>query len=85
MYAYVSCCKSSEDIHEMVEDAMKALQTVNNDNRAILESRYEWMLSKFYWYMNDKQKAQYHIHQSMLIQTVNQVAPGEDTLITLLW
>ena len=55
--------KSSEDIHEMVEDAMKSLQTVNNDNRAILESRCEWMLSKFYWYMNDKQKAQYHIDQ----------------------
>ena len=81
-YAYVNCCKSSEDIHEMVEDAMKSLQTVNNDNRAILESRCEWMLSKFYWYKNDKQKAQYHIDQSMLIQTVNQVAPGEDTLLT---
>ena len=83
-YAYVNCCISSEDIHEMVEDVMKALQTVNNDNRVILESIYrcEWMLSKFYWYMNDKQKAQYHIDQSMLIQTVNQVAPGEDTLLT---
>ena len=81
-YAYVNCCKSSENIHEMVEDAMKSLQTVKNDNRAILESRCEWMLSKFYWYMNDKQKAQYHIDQSMLIQTVNQVAPGEDTLLT---
>ena len=81
-YAYVNCRKSSEDIHEMVEDAMKSLQSINNDNRAILESRCEWMLSKYYWYMNDKQKAQYHIDESMLIQAANQVAPGEDTLLT---
>ena len=53
-HAYVNCCKSSEDIHKMVEDAMKSLQTVNNDNIAIPGSRCEWMLSKFYWYMNDK-------------------------------
>ena len=45
-YAYVNCRKSSKDMHEMVEDAMKLLQTINIDNSAILESRCEWMLSK---------------------------------------
>ena len=81
-YAYVNCRKSSKDMHEMVEDAMKLLQTINNDNSAILESRCEWMLSKYYWYMNDKQNAQYHIDRSMLIQGINRVAPGKDTLLT---
>ena len=81
-YAYVNCHKSPQEIDDMVEDAMKSLQTVDNDNRAILESRCEWMLSKYYWYMNDKKKAQYHIDESLLIQTANQVAPGEDTLLT---
>ena len=66
----------------MVKDAMKSLQAVESDNKAILESRCEWMLSKYYWYMNDKQKAQHHIDESMLIQAANQVAPGEDTLLT---
>ena len=81
-YAYVNCHKSPEQINDMVKDAMKSLQPIESDNRAILESRCEWMLSKYYWYMNDKQKAQYHIDQSMLIQTAHQVAPEEDTLLT---
>ena len=81
-YAYVNCHKSPQEIESMVEDAMKSLQAVESDNRAILESRCEWMLSKYYWYMNDKQKAKDHIDESMLIQTANQVAPGEDTLLT---
>ena len=81
-YAYVNCHKSPEQIDGMVKDAVKSLQPIESDNRAILESRCEWMLSKYYWYMNDKQKAQYHIDQSMLIQSAHQVAPGEDTLLT---
>lgn len=74
-YAYVNCHKSPQEIEGMVEDAMKLLQEIESDKRAILESRCEWMLSKYYWYMDDKKKAQYHIDESMLIQTANQVAP----------
>ena len=81
-YAYVNCHKSPKEIDNMVEDAMKSLQAVESDNRAILESRCKWMLSKYYWYMNDKKKAQHHIDESMLIQAAYQVAPGEDTLLT---
>ena len=81
-YAYVNCHRSPQEIEGMVEDAMKSLQTVESDNRAILESRCEWMLSKYYWYMNDKQKAQHHIDKSLIIQSASQVAPGEDTLLT---
>ena len=82
-YAYVTCKASPKEINMMVEDAMKSLQadTVDSDNRVILESRCEWMLSKYYWYMNDKQEAKRHIDESLLIQTANQVAPGEDTLL----
>lgn len=81
-YAYVNCHKSPQEVDSMVDDAIESLQTVDDDNRAILESRCEWMLSKYYWYMKDKEKAKHHIDESMLIQASYQVAPGEDTLLT---
>jgi len=81
-YAYVNCHKSAHEMNCMVEEALKLLQDVDSDNRVILESRCEWMLSKYYWYMNDKEKAKQHIDESMSIQAAYQVAPGEDTLLT---
>lgn len=81
-YAYVCNKASPEEVKRMVEEAMKLLEGVKNENRAILESRLQWMLSKHSWYSDNKEMAKEYIDKSLEIQTAYNVAPGEDTLIT---
>ena len=80
-YAYVTC-KSPQQIEGMAEEAKKLLASVDGDNRHVLESRCEWMLSKYYYYKNNKEKSEQHIDRSMVIQGTYHVAQGEDTLLT---